>query len=274
MFWNAKNGSVDIGGARMSFVSFGKGSRALIILPGLSDGLATVKGKALMLAPPYRLFFDKYTVYMFSRRDGLEDGFSVRDMARDQAAACRALGLERVSVLGVSQGGMIAQYLAADFPELVEKLVLAVTAPRANDTVRERVGTWIETALRGDHKRLMIDTAENSYSQSYLMKYREMYPFIGFIGKPSDYGRFLANARAILDFDASDALGSISCPTLIIGGALDRIVGPEASHELHGLIRGSELYMYPQYGHAAYEEARDFNRRVFEFLERPAVSAF
>ena len=39
-----------------------------------------------------------------------------------------------------------------------------------------------------------------------------------------------------------------------------------ASYEMHKQIKGSELYMYKKFGHAAYEEANDFNKRVFEFL--------
>ena len=114
----------------------------------------------------------------------------------------------------------------------------------------------------------MIDTAEKSYSEKYLKKYRKLYPVIGAVGKPADYGRFLVNAEAILRFDGAGGLKDVSCPVLIIGGTEDRIVGPEASRELKALIPGSELYMYEGLGHAAYEEAPDFNERVFRFLER------
>ena len=85
--------------------------------------------------------------------------------------------------------------------------------------------------------------------------------------KPSDYDRFLKNARAILGFDARDALPEIGCPTLILAGEEDRIVGAAASRTLHEGIPGSELFVYPGLGHAAYEEAKDFNRRVLAFLE-------
>ena len=267
MLWNAKNGSVPLGDTEMSFVSFGHGSRALVLLPGLSDGLATVKGKALLLARPYALFFERYTVYMFSRKDHMPAGYSIRDMAADQARAMRSLGLGKAAVMGVSQGGMIAQYLAIDHPDLVEKLVLAVSAPRVNDLARDCVVRWISLAERGDHKGLMIDTAEKSYSPAYLRKYRRLYPFLGAVGRPASYDRFLINAGAILDFDARDELGRISCPTLILAGGEDQIVGVQASYELREQIPGSELYVYPGLGHAAYEEAGDFNRRVFRFLE-------
>ncbi len=114
----------------------------------------------------------------------------------------------------------------------------------------------------------MIDTAEKSYSEEYLKRYRKMYPVIGWIGKPKNYHRFLVNANAILNFDCFDELKKITCPTLIIGGGADQIVGSDASYKMHEQIKGSELYMYENFGHAAYEEADDFNKRVFDFLVR------
>lgn len=267
MLWNAKNGEVTLGTTGMNYVSFGHGDRALILLPGLSDGLATVKGKALLLAKPYTPFFDRYTVYMFSRKNDMPAGYSIRDMADDQAKAMDMLGIKKACIMGVSQGGMIAQYLAIDYPELVEKLVLAVTAPRVNDTIRDCVKKWIGFAGQGKHKELMIDTAEKSYSRDYLKKYRKLYPVLGVVGKPSGYDRFLINANAILGFDAFHELDRITCPTFIVAGEIDKTVGVQASYEMKEQITGSQLYVYPGLGHAAYEEAKDFNLRVFRFLE-------
>ncbi len=267
MIWNAKNGSVPLGSTAMSYVSFGRGSNVLVILPGLSDGLATVKGKALLLLRPYLPFLDRYTVYMFSRKDDMPDGYSISGMADDQAEAMRALGLKDACVLGVSQGGMVAQCLAAQHPLPVRKLVIAVSAPEANETIRENVAGWIALAEAGDHRSLMVDTAEKSYSEKYLKRYRKLYPLLGHLGRPASYRRFLINARAILAFSAVEQLPEISCPTLIIGGAEDRIVGVGASHTIHERIAGSRLFIYPGLGHAAYEEAGDFNDRVFSFLD-------
>ncbi len=164
---------------------------------------------------------------------------------------------------------MIAQYLAADHPALVEKLVIAFSAPEVNQRIRACLDQWIAYAERGLHKKLMISTAEKSYSVEYLKKYRRFYPFLGLLGKPSDYGRFITNANAILKFDASSDLPKIRCRTLIIGGGEDKIVGAQASYDLQYMIPGSELYMYKGLGHAAYEEeSEDFYQRVFTFLER------
>ena len=268
MLWNAKNEEVKLDNTEMSYVSFGRGEKAFILLPGLSDGLATVKGKALLLATPYRCFFDRYTVYMFSRKNKMPEGYSIRDMAKDQAKAMKVLGLKKASVMGVSQGGMIAQYLAIDHGEMIEKLVIAVSAPYANDTVLKCVSNWIELASSGQYKQLMVDMNEKSYSEKYLKKYQKFYPFLGAAMKRMHYGRFFINAKAILAFDVLDYLTKISCPTFIIGGTEDKIVGTNAAYEMKERIANNELYLYEGLGHAAFEEAPDFNKRVFEFLER------
>ena len=155
-----KNGRVAIQQTDMYYVSFGQGSKNLVVLPGLSDGLTTVKGKALFLKAPYKRFLAEYTVYMFSRKNDMPEGYTIRQMAEDQALAMKELGISKAAVLGVSQGGMIAQYLAIDYPEMVEKLILAVTAPNANKVAKDVVRAWIEMAKQGDHVRLMTDTAE------------------------------------------------------------------------------------------------------------------
>lgn len=267
MNWNLKNGCVTLHESDMYYVSFGHGKRNLIVLPGLSDGLATVYGKAVFLAKPYTMYFDDFTVYMFSRRNDLPIGHTIEQMAQDQTEALEKLGIEKTAVLGVSQGGMIAQAMALQDPQRIESLVLAVTAPCRNELIDERLNTWIACARAGDHKQLMIDTAEHSYSSAYLAKYRKLYPFLGAIGKPKTYDRFLANAEAILKYDRLDSISSIHCPTLIIGGEQDQIVGPNASYDMHERISGSELFMYPEQGHALYEEVPSFYGQVFHFVK-------
>ncbi|MBQ9382826.1 MAG: alpha/beta hydrolase [Ruminiclostridium sp.] len=263
---NSKNGTVPLGDTEMHYARFGSGGKTAVLIPGLSDGLTSVKGKAALLAKPYKPYLGEYTIYMFSRKDNMPEGYSISDMADDQAAAMKALGIEGSYVLGVSQGGMISQYLAARHPECVRALVLAVTAPYANDVARAAVGGWIEMAKRGDHKALMLDTAEKSYSDAYLAKHRALLPLLGLVGRQKSYDRFLKNANAILAFDARPVLDRITCPTLIIGADCDKTVGTAAAGELRELIAGSELYIYKGLGHAAYEEAKDFNERVFGFF--------
>ena len=263
-----KNGCVPLGGTEMYYAAFGSGSRTMVVLPGLSDGLATVNGKAWILSLPYRKYLRDYTVYLFSRKNVMPEGYTIRDMANDQVLAMKQLGLDQVSLLGVSQGGMISQCIAADHPGMVKKLVLAVTAPYANDTVKENVSNWIGMAERGDHTALMTDTAEKMYSEQYLKKNRKAFPLLSRFTKPANYDRFLRNARAILEFDLRGELEKISCPTLILAGSEDKTVGNEAAYELNRAIAGSELFVYDGLGHGAFEEAKDFYDLVFNFCSR------
>lgn len=260
-----KNGCVAIGETDMYYVSFGHGDKNLVVLPGLSDGLSTVKGKALFLKTPYKRFLNEYTVYMFSRKNKMPEGYTIRQMAADQATAMKELGISHASVLGVSQGGMISQYLAIDHPELVEKLILAVTAPYANEVAKDAVGSWIEMAKKGDHIRLMVDTAERMYSPAYLEKNRKLFPVMARFTKPGNYERFFRNAYAIMEFDARKELPKICCPTLIIAGDNDKTVGNDAPYELNAGIPNSTMFIYKGLGHSAFEEAKDFYDRVYEF---------
>lgn len=263
-----KNGCVTVGDTDMYYAAFGSGGRNLVVLPGLSDGLTTVKGKAAILASPYRKFLQDYTVYMFSRKNDMPEGYTIRDMAEDQVLAMKNLGIDRAYLLGASQGGMIAQYIAIDHPEMVAKLILAVTAPNANGVVKEAVSGWIDMALRGEHTALMVDTAERMYSEDYLRKNRKFFSMFSRFTKPSGYDRFLKNARAILAFDSRDELSRIACPTMILAGDDDKIVGNDAPYELNRGIAGSELYIYKGLGHGLFEEAKDFYDQVLAFCNR------
>ena len=267
-----KNGSAVIGCTSMYYASFGTGKKTLVVLPGLSDGLATVKGKALVLSSPYRKYLKDCTVYMFSRKNDMPDGYSIRDMADDQVTVLKSLGIEKACVLGVSEGGMIAQHMAIGHPEAVEKLILAFTAPNANGVVEKNVSNWIGMAERNDHVSLMTDTAKKMYSEEYLRKNGKYFPLLARFTKPENYDRFLKNARAILGFDYRSELNRISCPALIIAGSDDRTVGKCAANELKSGINGSELYVYEGLGHGAFEEAKDFYDRVLAFcLSRDAA---
>ena len=155
MLWNAKNGNIKFPDTDMDFVCFGTGKKMLVMLPGLGDGLTTVKGMALPMAFTYREFAKRYTVYMFSRKNKLCEGANTQGMAEDLRRAMSTLEIEKADVLGVSMGGMIAQHLAAEHPECVNRLVLAVTAARPNPILVEAVTEWMEQAKQGDHAALM-----------------------------------------------------------------------------------------------------------------------
>ena len=139
MFTSARSAQVAINGDTINYLVFGQGSKTLVILPGLSDGLTPVHGQfqALSFAFSYRRIAQHFKVYLFSRRNTLPPIYTTRQMAADQALAMKVLGIKAASVLGVSQGGMIAQYLAVDYPELVSRLVLALTTAQPAQMTRD-----------------------------------------------------------------------------------------------------------------------------------------
>ena len=261
-----RNGSLTIDGARMDYIRFGSGARVLILLPGLGDGLRTVAGTALPMALLYRKFSKRYTVYAFSRREPLAAGCTTRDMANHQAKAMEALGIGRADILGVSMGGMIAQWLAIDHPERVGKLILTVTCPEPNPILTESVQEWVALAKAGNHAGFMDSNLRRIYSERYYRRNRWLTPLVGALTKPKSYGRFFMQADACLTHDALAELPKIKARTLVIGGEKDLALGGEASRILAAHIPGAELRMYPQWGHGLYEEAGDFNDVVLAFL--------
>ncbi len=265
MAFSVKEHKLSLQGFQIDTIRFGTGRKNLIMIQGLNTN--GIKGAGISLAWMYRLFARDYTVYLLDRRPVIPEGMTVREMAGDVAEAMDALGVQNADVLGVSQGGMIAQYLAIDRPDLVNKLVLAVTLSRNNDTVRSVIGTWITLTEQSDWKQLVTDMAEKMYSDAYLKRYRPMLPLLTILQKPKDANRFVRLAKACLTCNAYEALDKIQCPVLVIGGGRDKIVTGAASEEM-ARKRNCEYYIYEDLGHAAYEEAADFNQRVYDFLTK------
>lgn len=268
MMYNARNGTLKIGNTTMDYIRFGTGERILVMLPGLGDSLRSMKGTALPMAFMYREFAKDFTVYAFSRKNVLPVGCTTRDMARDQAEAMEQLGIGCAGVFGVSMGGMIAQHLAIDYPEKVNKLILTVTSSRPNPILTESIQEWTSCAKRGDHTAFMDSNLRRIYSEDYYRKNKWMVPIVGKLTKPKSYDRFFIQSDACLTHNAFENLHQIKAPTLVIGGEKDISLGGDASKEIAERIPGAKLRMYEQWGHGLYEEAKDFNHVVLSFLSR------
>jgi len=262
---HARNGSVELPTGTQDYIRFGNGAKTMIMLPGVGEGLKTVKGMALPFALLYRSLAKDFTVYVFSRRRVLSPGMTTRDMAEDLNGAMEAQGLSKAAIVGVSQGGMIAQWLALDHPDKGERLVLVVTLSRPNDVIKDVISRWLQMADQGDYKGIMLDTAERSYSPKRLKQSRLEYGLLGSIGKPKSFDRFRIQAASCLTHDTYDLLDQISCQTLVIGGKEDQIVTGQASAEIADKAHG-EVYICKDYGHAAYDTAPDYRKRLLNFF--------
>ena len=181
--YSAKNATLSINGKTVDYVTFGTGNQPLVIIPGLGDGLQTVKGMAMPFSITYRILAERYKIYVFSRINELRQGYTTRDMAADVAEAMEVLNITSAYVMGISQGGMIAQWLAADFPERVQRLILAVTTAKPSQLAKERIEHWQKLSQSGNFKHLMLDIAKHSYTQKSYQKWRLLYNIMGRLGR-------------------------------------------------------------------------------------------
>ena len=90
----------------------------------------------------------------------------------------------------------------------------------------------------------------------------------GMLLTDEELDRFIMLAKAGGDFDVYDELDKIKCPTFVLGAHHDKVLTGRASDEIAEKI-GCDSFMYGEpYGHAVYDEARDFKKKMFKFLNQ------
>lgn len=264
-----QTGSLALDGGTLDYARFGqseRGERPLVLLPGL--GLHGVRRTAYAQARMFRPLAERHTVWVLDCREPLPRPCTLPALAADAGRAMDALGIRQADIVGISMGGMIAQYLALDRPGLVGKLVLAATLSRPNDTLRQAARRWRLLAERDDYEGLVRDVMERTYSERFLSRFGELLPKVAMLDRPATLDRFADLARACLACDTYDRLGELRCPVFVIGGRQDRVVTGIAAEETAEKL-GCALYMYEQLGHAVWEEASgDFCGRVLDFLQK------
>lgn len=249
----------------MDYFTFGTGERTFVIIPGLSLKSVTLSAKPVAAA--YKQFCEDFTTYVFDRRKNVSGGYSIREMARDTAEVMKSLGIENADIFGTSQGGMIAQCMAIDYPELVHSIVLGSTAPRANDRMVQTINGWIGFAEKHDVKGLNHSVFQTIYSGDFLEKYKKALPVIEQDGTDEECDRFLIFAKACTNFDVFNELPKIKCPALVLGAEEDKVLTGAASHEIAEKL-DCEIFMYgDEYNHAVYDEAPDYKERIMRFLK-------
>ena len=262
-------GTVKTESFTMDYCCFGEGEKKLIILPGLS--VQRVMGSAQVIAEVYAPLTKDFTVYVFERRNDLPSTYTVREMAEDTVRAMEALQLGTVSVFGASQGGMMAMEMAIGHPELMERLVLGSTSARVSEERLSLFASWVELAKAGDAKGLYLAFGEAIYPPLVFAEYQKPLEVIAETVTGEDLERFVTLVEGVKGFDIVEKLKKILCPVLVIGSADDQVLGGEASKEIYENLSGAtehELYMYEGYGHAAYDLAPDYKKRLLAFLHK------
>ena len=251
----------------MDFFRFGHGERPLVILPGLS--VQSVMGAANAVANAYRSLEDRFTLYVFDRRRDIPPSYPVREMARDTAEAFRAPGLKNLCLFGASQGGMIALVIAIEHPELVGKMALGSTSAHVQPAQFRVLETWIRLAREKDAEGLCLSFGREIYPPKVFEQAREALIDAAKSVTEEDLARFICLAEGTRDFNVADELHKIQCPVLAVGVYEDGVLDADATMEIAENLddRGDfRLYMYVGYGHAAFDTAPDYRKRLLDFF--------
>lgn len=247
----------------MNYFSFGNGEKTFVILPGAS--LKSIVLSEDAVAAAYAGFTEKYTVYVFDCSSNWQKEYSIAQRADDTARAMKQLGIEQADILGCSTGGMIAQYVAINNPELVHKLVLGSTMARNNEISLATLSEWKQLADAGDAVAFNRNMFKRIYSEAYYEQFKDIFKSMESDGTAEELQRFSTMMSALLNMNSYDELDRISCPVLVMGSWKDTTLSPAGSIEIAEKL-GCELYMYSGYSHAAYDEAPDYKDRIMSFL--------
>ncbi|RYJ13821.1 alpha/beta fold hydrolase [Halogeometricum borinquense] len=258
---------------RIPYYRAGDGPETLVVLPGLSDAFAggPTKATAEYLARvTYRGLTDDFTVWTVRRPRALDPDATTRELAGSAATALDELGGGHV--LGYSMGGFVAQHLAADYPELVERLVLGSTAARVGDAGRTVLEDWETWAKTGAWGNLYASSARESYTGWRHQVYPAAMCLLGPLLTPPYPEDVVTSIRACLEHDGTDRLGDVRMPTLVVGGDEDRLFPPELLREAKEMLPDATLALLRGTGHAAAtEQTTAFNRVVGRFLREESL---
>jgi pimeloyl-ACP methyl ester carboxylesterase len=201
---------------------------------------------------------------------GLAHG--VADLCAEVVALLDHLGVEKTHVLGTSLGGFVAQELALERPDLVDRLVLVCTS--YGGVGREPVSPAALGRMFGWGSLSPEDAArrglEGATSEVYRAEHPEEFDLIlrwRLADSPS-LSEYYRQAAAGARFNASATVRNISCPTLVIHGSQDRYVPVANAAALAEAIPDSRLRVIEDAGHLVFiEQAKEVNEEITSFLK-------
>ena len=201
---------------------------------------------------------------------------TIAAMATDAITFIRALGLNQVDLLGFSMGGMIAQVIAQDEPQLVRKLILAGTGPAGGEGIKNVTRISNLDTIRAlltftDPKQFLFFTRTPNgrrAGQEFLARLKER---TRDRDKKISLRSYAAQLKAIHRWGLAQPsdLSVIDQPVLVANGDSDKMVPTKNSADLARRLPGSELVIYPDAGHGGiFQFHAQFAQKALEFLGR------
>jgi pimeloyl-ACP methyl ester carboxylesterase len=224
-------------------------------------------------------FAKNYSVVTFDNRgiggsDKPAGPYSMSMMASDTIGLMDFLGIDRVRLLGGSMGGMVAQHIAIDHPQRVDKLILFSTSADGQwifDLAGADIPNWNRSQpgfTSAELRKLIGAMASRSFNQPF-----NKLVFTALAKLQARYGSIQGPAgqlEAMMTHNVLDRLHLIQSPTLVVTGSNDRLIPPISSEVLASRITGARLVSIKGGSHTvAGEMAGRFNQEVLDFLRRP-----
>jgi 3-oxoadipate enol-lactonase len=226
---------------------------------------------------------ERFKVVLFDNRGtGLSDkpifGYELSNMAKDVCGLLDHLEIARANVLGYSMGGAIAQELVCRYPERVISLVLCATlcggrrAVYARPTVMSIMHDLDGLDPADAARRIWTVTYEPQYLAANVDKVeRQMQRELE---TPTPLHAADLQFQAFVDFDTSEALSSVSTPTLIMTGDGDVLIPPRNSEVMAELIPDAQLVILRGFAHRViWESTAQCVTLIGNFLEQTQETA-
>jgi pimeloyl-ACP methyl ester carboxylesterase len=192
-------------------------------------------------------------------------------MAGDAAALLDELGVGQAHVAGYSMGGQIAQELALVRPGQVRSLMLLSSCARGDERNKAVIQTWAELPGVLEPRLMARLLLPWLYSNAFFSKPGAVEQLLTLLldnpYPPTAQGIY-HQSRAIGEFDTTDRLGDIGCPTLVLVGKEDVLLPVGFSQQLAKGISGAELVVMES-GHGLLVESPEaVAQAMLAFLSR------
>ena len=293
-----QEGFVDANGVMLYYLTLGRGEPLLILHGGPGASHDYFLPYLLPIARQHRLIFIDERGSGRSQKLQNASGYTIENMVEDVEGVRRALNLGKISLLGHSYGGALAQAYALKYQQNLSHLILASTwsSTKAMNQVfvrmkenmtpelRERINKLEGAGLFGHGKPY----EQNRYTPEYMIAaWGEGYfPYV-YHNRPDpnydpiqqgntawdlyremwgEHGEFVIDGN-LKSVEYTDRLATIKVPTLIIVGEHDEC-DPSLSKAMQEKIAGSKLAIMPSSGHMAFVDQPElYVKTLNEFLQ-------
>ncbi len=190
--------------------------------------------------------------------------YTMERLGRDVVGILDQLGIEKINWCGLSMGGMVGQWLGANAPGRIDRLVLTNTSCYypAKEPWHERIATVRQNGVASIADAMM----GRWFTQGFIEREPATVAAVKDMMIATPAAGFIANCEAVRDMDHRDILPSIKAPTLMVAGRYDVATPVEAVEYIRARIPGAALTLLDAGHMSNIEQASDFTAEVIGFL--------